>query len=223
MEYKSNCINYKDPYNPLDLPPNTIRVKFKSGYTPTMGDTQTLVDSNENVWDIYKQSNDWSNLFAFETAGADVIVLEILGAETSNVTNMYKLFYFCKSLTTITLFNTSNVTNTGSMFHGCEALTSIPLYVTSKVTDMKWMFCGCKSLTSIPLFDTSKVTDISYMFRDCTNVQSGALALYQQVSTQDNPPTSYNHRDTFYNCGINTQTGSAELAQIPTSWGGTMS
>lgn len=46
-----------DPLNPLNLPPNTIRVKFSSGYTPTMDDTQTLVDANENVWDIYKQSN----------------------------------------------------------------------------------------------------------------------------------------------------------------------
>ena len=49
-EFINGCI---DPYNPLGLPPYTIRVKFKSGYTPTMGDAQTLVDANENVWDIY--------------------------------------------------------------------------------------------------------------------------------------------------------------------------
>jgi len=54
------------------------------------------------------------------------------------------------------------------------------------------------------------------MFYQCTNVQSGALALYQQASSQTTPPTS--HNQTFYNCGSNTTTGSAELAQIPSGW-----
>jgi hypothetical protein len=51
-----------DPYNPLGLPPNTMRCKFKSGYTPPsdMGDKQTLVDAVENIWDIYRQSNVWN-------------------------------------------------------------------------------------------------------------------------------------------------------------------
>jgi hypothetical protein len=57
------------------------------------------------------------------------------------------------------------------------------------------------------------------MFIDCTNVQSGALALYQQMSTQTTQPTVYG--DCFTNCGSNTTTGAAELAQIPASWGGT--
>jgi hypothetical protein len=57
------------------------------------------------------------------------------------------------------------------------------------------------------------------MFNDCLNVQSGALALYQQASTQTTPPSEY--YNTFYNCGSNTTTGAAELAQIPSSWGGT--
>ena len=54
------------------------------------------------------------------------------------------------------------------------------------------------------------------MFIYCSNVQSGALALYQQASTQTNPPTS--HHDTFGQCGINTQTGLEEYLQIPDDW-----
>jgi hypothetical protein len=57
---------------------------------------------------------------------------------------------------------------------------------------------------------------MNYMFGECVNVQSGALALYQQASTQTNPPS--NHGGTFYNCGSNTTTGAAELAQIPSDW-----
>lgn len=61
---------------------------------------------------------------------------------------------------------------------------------------------------------------MEYMFYNCTQVQSGALALYQQASTQTTPPTIY--ENAFWQCGSNTTTGAAELAQIPVAWGGTM-
>lgn len=38
----------------------------------------------------------------------------------------------------------------------------------------------------------------------------------QQASTQANPPA--NHSYTFTNCGRDTPTGAAELAQIPSGW-----
>ena len=78
------------------------------------------------------------------------------------------------------------------------------------------MFSNCNALKRIPLFDTSSVTNMQIMFTGCVNVESGALALYQQASTQTNPPASHNM--TFYNCGSNTVTGAAELAQIPNDW-----
>ena len=177
-----------DPYNPLNLPPNTIRIKFISGYGPNMGDVRTLVDSTNNVWDIYKQSNNWSSLFK----GWTTQLLEVLGANTTNVTNMREMFTNCATLTNVQLFDTSNV------------------------TDMCSMFQGCSSLTSIPLFDTSKVTLMNFAFYNCVNVESGALALYQQASSQVNPPVY--HERTFKSCGEGTITGSTELAQIPSDW-----
>jgi hypothetical protein len=59
------------------------------------------------------------------------------------------------------------------------------------------------------------------MFAWCYEVQSGALALYNQMSTQITPPAE--HTQTFRSCGSHTTTGAAELAQIPSSWGGTAS
>lgn len=221
--------------NPLHLPPNTIRVKFSSGYIPDMGDTQTLVDSTNNVWDIYKESNDWYSLFHYCTD-----LLEVLGANTTNVTSISWMFAHCTSLTTVAQFNTINVNYTTGSFSECASLTSIPLFDTSSVTHMSAMFSDCTSLTTVPLFDTSnaiymddmfndctslttvplfntsKVTDMREMFDGCTNVQSGALALYQQASSQPTPPS--NHTLTFRDCGSNTQTGAAELAQIPSDW-----
>lgn len=219
IQFKNHVIkSVTNNVNPLNLPSNTIRVKFASGYTPTptMGDTRTLVDANENIWDIYKQSNNWDKLFNINDSASFNELLVVLGANTSNVTIMSNLFRHCEELTSVSLFDTSNVTNMAQMFSTCNKLTSVPFFNTSKVTIMESVLFGCLSLTSIPLFNTSNVTNIRYMCCNCRNVQSGALALYQQASTQANPPISHDH--TFTNCGASTQTGKAELEQIPDDW-----
>lgn len=82
------------------------------------------------------------------------------------------------------------------------------------------MFMGCSSLTAVPLYNTVNTVDVSGMFSGCGLVESGALALYQQMTSQVVIPGS--HNGCFTNCGNGTVTGAAELAQIPTSWGGTM-
>lgn len=184
-----------DPYNPLNLPANTVRVRTSDGNVPIKAngasyETYTLVPGTSDVYDVYKSGTDFRYLLFKSTN-----VIEVLGANTSNVLNM------------------------SYMFCDCSHLTSVPLFDTSKVMRMVDMFEGCSTLQSVPLLDTSKVTDMDLMFANCTNVQSGALALYQQASTQATPPTY--HDSTFYRCGSNTQTGADELAQIPSSWGGT--
>ena len=140
--------------------------------------------------------------------------------DTSNATLMFGMFRYCNSLSSIPLLNTSKVTEMNSMFESCTSLTSVPPLDTAKVTTMDSMFNSCSSLTTVPLLDTSSCTDMERMFSGCLYVQSGALSLYQQASTQAIPPAR--HSATFHDCGRNTTTGAAELAQIPTSWGGTM-
>ena len=231
--------NLPDPYNPLNLPPNTIRVKFTDGYTPTMGDRQTRVTSyQDNVWDIEKTSNNWDYLF---TEIPEIHnLLEVLGANTKNVTSMISLFHYCTSLTNVVLFDTSNVTNMTQMFYYCTSLTTVPLFDTSKVTDMTLMFRydnnlitvplfdtsnvinfdyvfdNCNSLISIPLFNTSKMINVKSCFYYCVLVNTGILDLYNQMINQSNPPTNY--VDCFYDCGRDSITGAAELAQIPAAW-----
>ena len=223
------------PYNPLDLPPFTIRLKYQDGVTPkfTKG-TKTRVSTTPNVWDLTYTNTDWSNLLEAH------LIEEVIGANSLGVTDMSNMFYRCTYLTTVAMFDTSSVTTMEGMFQLCYRLTSVPLFDTSNVTDMSRMFyscetiqtiptlntsnvvnmedmCGyCKELTVVPLFNTSKVTNMSYAFEICYKVQSGALALYQQASTQPHPPT--NHAYAFKACGRDTQTGSAELAQIGSGW-----
>lgn len=150
-----------------------IRVKFSQGYTPTMGDSQTLVDAEENIWDITKDSTDWTLLFYL--GYNDNTVLEVLEANTSSVTNMKQLFLGCASLTTVPLFDTSSVTNMDYMFSGCNSLTSVPLFDTSSVTKMNGTFADCTSLTTVPLFNTSFVTGMNSMFDGCTSLTTVPL------------------------------------------------
>lgn len=187
-------------YNPLGLPPNTVRVRTSDGNAParfpyesgyTTYETATLVPGTTDVYDVYKSGTSFQRLLI-----ASSNVIEVLGANTTGITNMNNMFA-SEDFFTMTL-------------------TSVPLFDTSSVTSMYGMFSGCTSLTYVPLFDTSSVTNMSRMFSYCTNVQSGALALYQQASTQANPPSS--HDGTFSDCGSNTVTGAAELAQIPSDW-----
>lgn len=204
------------------LPPYTLR--FKANRAVTTADfrnelpiTLTLVDNARHIYDLKLEQDDWSNLF-YPTSVYNAWLTEVVQANTSGVTNMRDMFLYCTSLESVPLFDTSSVTDMDSMFFGCSSLTSAPLFDTSNVTTMRVMFKTCTSLTYVPLFNTSSVTNMSYMFEECRAVQEGALALYQQASTQANPPQY--HTDVFTNCGVDTEMGLAELQQIPTNWGG---
>lgn len=205
-----------DPYNPLGLPPYTMRFRIYDNNTMAAAHgSGRQVSVSPNIWDWTYNSSNWDSLFDGQYSW---MVLEVLGANTEYVTNMNGLFAYNPNLESVALFDTSNATTMSHIFNYCSSLTSVPLFNTSSAITMEGMFYGCTSLTSVPLFDTYYVTNMNNMFNGCTNVQSGALALYQQASTQDNPVGD--HYMTFTDCGSNTTTGHAELAQIPSSWGG---
>ena len=146
------------------------------------------------------------------------LICAVPAFDMSRVTTTSCMFLYTHRLTRVPLWNTSSVTDMSQMFSH-SGVQTVPLYNTISVTTMYSSFLNCTHLTNIPLFDTTNVTDMRDTFSGCTAVESGALALYNQASTQTTPPIYYS--GAFYNCGSNTQTGAAELAQIPSSWGGT--
>lgn len=124
-------------------------------------------------------------------------------------------------MTSATITTSSSLVTANQVFRGCKQLRSFSISNTSSVTNFGYMCTGCKALQTVPLLATGAATIVTNMFYNCNNVASGALALYTQMSTQTTPPAT--HTDCFKNCGSNTVTGAAELAQIPTTWGGTRS
>lgn len=133
----------------------------------------------------------------------------------SSLTTMGNMFSFCESLTTVPVFNTASVTDMQGIFLG-SGIRTTPAWNTGNVTNFFQAFSQCINLTSIGPLGTSNASNVHNMFWNTPNVQDGSLALYTQMITQSIPPAT--HDGCFYSCGSYTQTGAAELAQIPSDW-----
>ena len=113
-----------------------------------------------------------------------VMTIDLSKADTSNVTDMSRMFRDCSSLSSLDLssFNTSNVTDMSLMFAQCKSLSSLDLssFDTSNVTNMEYMFSYCDELKSLELsnFNTTNVTDMEYMFSGCKALTSLDLSSF---------------------------------------------
>ena len=104
--------------------------------------------------------------------------LDFSKADTSNVTNMERMFSGCSNLQTLDVsgFDTSNVTDMSEMFYMCNSVQTLDVsgFDTSNVTDMSLMFRDCNSLEALDVsgFDTSSVVNMSGMFCNCYSLQT---------------------------------------------------
>lgn len=244
LKFNNGVLSYveaqPDPYNPLNLPPNTIRFKYISGIDPTSElegkGTLTCVDSTENIWDL--NFSTCKDLFKYKTN-----LLEILGANTAGITNMASMFEKCSSLTSVALFDTSNVTTTDFMFENCTSLMSVPAFDTHNVmyfgSEYGGMFAYC-NMTTLPAFDCSNAVDIRRMCYNCYYLTSlpklnnitnkltkadyafyitqsvtdySGVELYEILSSLNPQPS---HEFTFNRCARN---GNYDAwSQIPNGW-----
>ncbi len=122
--------------------------------------------------------------------------------DTSQVTNMFRMFYNTKSLTDIgdiSNWDTSNVTGMGNMFQMASSLTSLDLtgWDTSNVKSMSGMFAVAQSLTSIrgiSDWNTSNVTGMGHMFQMASSLTSLDLTGWDTSKVTD---MSYMFFNTF--------------------------
>lgn len=235
---------------PIVLPPQTIRFRFENAdYDPTViengGVWTKVAGSSYNDWDWYCASSNWDWKFSSEYGWPpftdDNKTSIIAFGDMSNVTStkyMFsdcdglisipevvfpdlidgtQMFYDCPGLTKIADNAFPKMITGVSMFGYCENLTSIPANAFPNLKDGTSMFNSCYGLTSIPENAFQNLKDGWGMFDSCLNVQSGALGLYTNLK---NGGKVTNHSFTFSDCGKDTETGLAELRQIPQSWGG---
>lgn len=127
------------------------------------------------------------------------------------------------------LFSNSDSTGAGNLVPNklgggtCKLIDSgnFNLEINGKVCQsLDRMFRYCIGLTSIVPIQCSNVVNVGGMFDNCTEIEDGALDQYNWFNTYGVNIT--NHSGTFTSCGSNTQTGLAELNQIPVGWGGNL-
>lgn len=173
---------YTDPYNPLDLPLNIIRVRTSDGLAPrkvqnTTYEIATQVPGTTDVYDVYKSGTDFTSLLQDSNN-----VIEVLGANTKHITDMTQMFENCTSLSSIVLFDTTHVSSTRFMFASTN-IKEVPLYNTSNVSRIDGMFWGCISLPTIPELDTSNAINMGGMLGRCASLTSVPLLNTSNVTS----------------------------------------
>ena len=131
------------------------------------GSVVAWVEGDSGSYDLYIAANGriralyCSELFAFYYNVEEINFNGVL--DTSQATDMFRMFQYCNKLTSLDLssFDTSRVTDMMEMFDSCSGLSSLDVsgFDTSHVTDMVGMFRGCQRLTNLDLssFDFSNV------------------------------------------------------------------
>ena len=118
-------------------------------------------------------SNSISNMERMFTFCRSLVTIPQL--DTGNATNVSYFFNNCSSLIAMPCLNTSNATQASSMFDNCSSLTAIPYLDIGKVRSLDRFFYQCRLLTTIPQLDTSSATRMSNMFYGCSNLKSVPL------------------------------------------------
>ena len=140
---------------------------------------------------------------------------------TESVENANRMFDGCTGITSVPNYSLSKNEDASNMFRGCTALTTFPALYIGRATTAASMFSRCTALTAVPALDvgasssTKYLQDVVDMFDGCRAVTSGALDLYTALSGLSSVSTHYR---CFKDCGRDTTTGAAELAQIPSDW-----
>ena len=139
-----------------------------------------------------KWFNDMTNLKKIEN---------LKNLNTSEVTNMFCMFYNCPKIQSLDLsnFNTENVTDMAKMFYWCNSLQSIDVsnFNTKNVTTMDNMFYYCRNIQSLDLsnFNTANVKDMAKMFYFCKYMQSLDLSNFNTANVTDMSSMFYNCTD----------------------------
>lgn len=174
--------------------PRPTSSSYASFETPTLktivlGDMNGLTDATGLFCRTNK--NQYTNN-TFDTAFRNVEAISI-GA-TPNINVAEEMFYCCYSLNQLTM--------------GTQSF--------SKITNASAMFSACKVLPSIPSIRFgNSLTNVYSTFAYCRMASSGILDMYNHLSGISGIS---DHRYTFRECGINSDTGAAELAQLPSGW-----
>ena len=209
-----------------------------------------LVDAQRNIWDLIYATNQVSyapfvaqneNLL-LEIVGANVTGVSRMSQmfpnnksltkscqfDSSSATTTQAMFDYCYALEAAPKLELSNVSRAESMFRFCRAMTYAPDMDLRNNYRFDSMFYGCWNLKEIPDIqinpNISSRWNVSNMCAQCYKAETGILRLYnklKEVPMLQGDGNKLWRQGCFSDCGRETESGRAELAQIPSDWGGT--
>lgn len=195
--------------------------------TITLGDMPACTDTSWMfIWDEGLVNVTLGDLSAVtDTTGMFDGCVSLVTApymDTSHVTGAEDMFNRCLKLKNVPSYNFSSARNIGSLFKDCVVLQSVPAFNFSSAYYMLSTFSGCEKLTEIPNFTMPTVStypstgfNVNNMFKNCYLVSTGITRIYNKMAAWTDTVT---HSGTFTNCGRDSVSGSAELANIPSDW-----
>lgn len=128
------------------------------------------------------------------------------------------MFAGCSELLAAPNIDLSLCTKIYYMFGECTKMRTSPDYDIHSANNISTMYENCESLTTIPdLTVSTSMTNCHRAFAGCRNASGGILRMYNKLKDIS---TITDHVGCFYNCGVDSPTGAAELAQIPSDWKG---
>ena len=182
LKYKQNEINHRRwffGYNCKTLPKLTLNTST-SDLTETFARNFLLENPNVSEWD----TSSVSNSYAMFNATLSLPAIDLSNLNTSNVTDMRRIFQGTSFNGDISSWDTSNVTTMSEAFAayvtGTQRIYSkfnnpINQWDVSNVTNMSYMFAESDFNQPLNEWDTSSVTTMQGMFRnsDFNNDVSG--------------------------------------------------
>ena len=166
-----------------------VKVMDSGGYhRPQWYEDGTNANVTNVVFDMsFAQARPTTTAFWFSNMKNLTTITGLTFLNTSQVTSMTQMFYYCSKLQSLDLshFDTSNVTNMNWMFRSCGIPTSLDLssFDTGKVTSMEYMFQYYKGTElDVSNFNTANVTSMNGMFGYCTNLTSLDLSSFNTAT-----------------------------------------
>ena len=158
---------------------------FDTGGSGGSGDTntlKTLLDATKSCYYLFANYKG--------TSVEDLISY----SDTSNVTNMSYMFFYCENLTTIPQLDTSNVTTMYNMFNSCSKLKTIPQLNTSSITSMNSTFSDCIELKTID------ITHMKFTSTSNSNNFAGNCFSLTKLIIRNMPTIPALNSNAFNNC-----------------------
>ena len=129
----------------------------------------SLKSAPSDAWDMSDAGD--GSVLAWVSGNSLYVAADGAISPNPNASCLFAWFTNLKTIYFGDSFDTSNVTNMFRMFSNCQSITSLDLscFNTSKVTNMIRMFDGCKNLVYLDLsyFHASSATNTTSMFKNC--------------------------------------------------------